>query len=274
MISCLTALGELSGVIASKAQESGILPSQVSFDDIKNELPAHPEMSENETAKWGRHDLNAAWSCAADEKIIELLKSENPALGIWNIKQQNKADIARKIIAENPGTPAAYNAAFGLALLNDPGVADMLKELIERDDRTPVNANLRYSAERRIAATYLLGRLRQAESADFLISQLVKRDCEKFFGHTVMALLKVGEANTALRDKIGSVLKNLAEDTSWQMIEQLKGKGAKTRRSDGLLRLRIARTLDNWQIKHSIAEKMSSLKLDNHEAWLLKNYQR
>lgn len=274
MISCLTALGELSGVIAAKAQAAGILPSQVKFDDVKDELPAHPEMSENETEKWGRHDLNAAWSSADDEKIIELLKSENPALGIWNIKQQNKADIARKIVSENAGTPAAYNAAFGLALLNDQSVIPLLKELVERDDRTPVNANLRYSAERRIAATYLLGRLRQADTADFLISQLAKRDCEKFFGHTVMALLKVGEANIRLRDKIGSVLKDIAEDTSWQMIEQLKGKGAKTRRSDGLLRLRIARTLDSWQIKHSIAEKMSSLKLDSHEAWLLKNYQR
>ena len=137
-----------------------------------------------------------------------------------------------------------------------------------------MNATLRYSAERRISATYLLGRLRQAETADFLISQLDKRDCEKFFGHTVMALLKVGEANVSSREKIGSVLKNIAEDTSWQMIEQLKGKGAKTRRSDGLLRLRIARALDSWNIAHSIAGKMANLELDSHEAWLLNQYNK
>lgn len=274
MISCLTALGELSGVIAAKAKAADIPVSQVGYDAVKETLPAHPEMSENETAKWGKHDLNAAWSCAADEKIIELLKSDNPALGIWNIKQQNKADIARKIIAEEAGTAAAYNAAFGLALLNDTSVTGLLKEIIERDDRTPVNATLRYSAERRISATYLLGRLRQAETADFLISQLDKHDCEKFFGHTVMALLKVGEANVSSREKIGSVLKEIAEDTSWQMIEQLKGKGAKTRRSDGLLRLRIARALDSWKIAHSIAGKMANLELDSHEAWLLNQYNK
>ena len=163
-----------------------------------------------------------------------VLKSDNPALGIWNIKQQNKADIARKIIAEEAGTAAAYNAAFGLALLNDTSVTGLLKEIIERDDRTPVNATLRYSAERRISAIYLLGRLRQAETADFLISQLDKRDCEKFFGHTVMALLKVGEANVSSREKIGSVLKEIAEDTSWQMIEQLKEDYIRTGRSKGI----------------------------------------
>ena len=273
MISCLTALGELSGEIAFMAQEKGILPSQVAYKDVVPVLPQHPEMSDAEKAKWGTHDLNAAWSSASDDEIVTLLKSENPALGIWNIKQQNKAALAKKVLAESAGTVVAYNAAFGLALLDDTSVIELLKEIIVKDDRTPVNANLRFSAERRIAATYLLGRLHQAETADFLISQLAKRDCEKFFGHTVMALLKVGEANVDVRGKIGAVLAALAEDTGWQMIEQLKGSGAKTRRSDGLLRLRIAKTLDSWQIKHSIAEKMSSLKLDSHEAWLLKNYQ-
>ena len=134
-----------------------------------------------------------------------------------------------------------------------------------------INSTLRYSAPRRVAAAYLLGRLRQAETAEFLISQLHKRDCEKFFAHVVCALLKIGDANREKQQLIGKTLRELAEDTSWQMIEQLKGAGAFKRRSDGLLRWHIAKHLDKWAINHKIAEAVSTVPFDSHEKWLWKN---
>ena len=273
MISGLTAIGEVSGIIAAKACEKGILPEQVEYDDIKEEIPAFPEANKAErfpTAKMC--ELNRAWTALSDEEIIQVLFSENPALGIWNIKQQNKPEIARKVMAENPGTPAAYCSAFALALLGDESVIPVLCDIIDKDDTTLINAVYRYSAPRRTAAVYLLGKLRKSGSANFLVQQLGKRECEKFFAHTVCALLKIGDANPDTRQYIGSVLGALAEDTGWEMIEQLKGQGAAKRRSDGLLRWHIAKHLDAWNIAHDIHAQASKIDFDSHEKWLWKNY--
>ena len=261
MISGLTAIGEVAGAISAVAKKRNISPEKVSYEDIKADIPQKNHSDE----------INLAWTQAKDSEIEELLGSENPALGIWNIKQQNKKEFALKFFAEHKGTPAGYNAAFALAMLGEKSVTPALCELIEKDDTTLINSTLRYSAPRRVAAAYLLGRLRQAETAEFLISQLHKRDCEKFFAHVVCALLKIGDANREKQQLIGKTLRELAEDTSWQMIEQLKGAGAFKRRSDGLLRWHIAKHLDKWAISHKIAEAVSSVPFDSHEKWLWKN---
>ena len=272
MIPGLTAIGEVAGIIAAKSCLEGVAPEQISFGDIKDEIPVSGKMKPKDAEKVGYTDLNGAWQKLDEKEIVARLFSDNPALGIWNIKQQNKPDIARKVIAENPGTPASYNAAFALALLNDAEVADVLCDIIAKDDIAPVNVNLRYSAPRRIAAAYLLGRLHCLQAADFLISKLGKRDCEKFFGHVVCALLKIGDAHVSAQEHIGAALKALAEDISWQMIEQLKGSGAAKRRSDGLLRWHIAKHLDKWGIAHDIIDAVREIKFDSHERWLWENY--
>ena len=273
MIPGLTAIGEVAGIIAARACEKDILPNEVKYDDIKSEIPPFPEAKSTEkfpTAKLS--ELNKAWTVMSKEEIAEHLYSDNPALGIWNIKQQNCPEIARKVIADDPESTAAVNAAFALALLGDDSVIPELCKVIENDDTAFINTKLRYSAPRRVAAAYLLGRLRKGQTAEFLASQLGKRDCEKFFAHVVCALLKIGDANVDQRQYIGKVLKELAEDTSWQMIEQLKGEGAEKRRSDGLLRWHTAKHLDKWGIAHNIIEKAAEIEFDTHEKWLWKNY--
>jgi len=272
MIPGMSSIGEVAGIIAAKACEQGIAPEKVAYSDIKDEIVPSPAMKKADAEKVGYTDLNGAWTNMSSQEIVNRLFSDNPALGIWNIKQQNKPEIARQILSENSGTPAGANAAFALALLDDAQVTSELCGIIERDDIAPVNVNLRYSAPRRIAAAYLLGRLHRAETAQFLISQLGKRDCEKFFGHVVCALLKIGDANLEVRKLISEALIPLAEDISWQMIEQLKGAGAAKRRSDGLLRWHIAKHLDKWGIGHNINESVSEIGFDSHEKWLWQNY--
>ena len=131
---------------------------------------------------------------------------------------------------------------------------------------------MRYSAPRRIAATYLLGKLRSVEAVDLLLKNLENWDCEKFFGHTVMALIKIADAHLETRQKIANALAAKAQDPSWQMIEKLKGDEAPVRRSDGLIRLHIARKLDEWKIRHDTAEAIKNIPLDDHEKFLWKNY--
>ena len=272
MIPGLTAIGEVAGAIAAIAKEKDILPHEVKYSDIVPFIPEPGEIKTKDIVGKAVPDLNSAWTAASDKEIVEQLFSDDPALGIWNIKQQNKRSLALEVLAANSDAPAGYNAAFGLALLDDEKAIPVLRKLIELDDVEPVNKNLRFSAPRRIAAAYLLGRLHKAETADFLIQQLGKRDCEKFFAHVVCALIKIADANVEIREKTGNVLRELAEDVSWQMIEQLKGQGAAKRRSDGLLRWHIAKYLDKWQISHNIAEKVAPVQFDSHEKWFWKNY--
>ena len=273
MIAGLTAIGEVAGAVAAIAKEKNILPHRVAYSDIKPFIPQPGAMNTRDAEKYGMSkDLNKAWTQATDEEITEKLFSNNPALGIWNIKQQKKSELAQKIMVAHSDEPAGYNAAFALALLDDESAIPVLCKIIEKDDITPINTDLRFSSARRTAAAYLLGRLRKTEAVDFLIGQLGKRDCEKFFAHVVCALIKIADVNESVREKVGNVLRDLAQDTSWQMIEQLKGEGASKRRSDGLLRWRTAKYLDKWGISHNIAEKVSVIQFDTHEQWLWKNY--
>ena len=89
-----------------------------------------------------------------------------------------------------------------------------------------------------------------------------------------MALIKIADTHADCRSEIGSKLLQLAQDPSWQMLEQLKGTGASIRRSDGLMRLHIAHALDRWNMKHSIAETAARLPLESHEKFLWQNYKR
>lgn len=104
-----------------------------------------------------------------------------------------------------------------------------------------------------------------------LLKNLDNWNCEKFFGHTVMALIKIADAHGEVWRKIGERLREKAQDNSWQMSEQLKGDGAPERRSDGLIRMHIALALDRWQIRHNIAESVKAIPLDNHEKFLWQN---
>ena len=272
MISLMTAAGELAGNLAVEAQTRGILPHEIEFADIKQLLPENPGVHAFAKSKIPDGDINAAWHSAADEEIIAGLSGEDPALAIWNVKQQNKTALAwniYRIAGEN--SPLKINSALALALAGDDRVIPELIKTVEKNDKTCINGNLRFSAPRRIAATYLLGKLRSVDAVDLLLKNLDDWNCEKFFGHTVMALIKIADANGDVRQKIGERLREKAQDNSWQMSEQLKGDGAPERRSDGLIRMHIALALDRWQIRHNIAESVKAIPLDNHEKFLWQN---
>ena len=156
--------------------------------------------------------------------------------------------------------------------LVDLAIIPILQQTIKNGDTAPLNANMRFSAQRQIVALYLLGRLRKNETAPFLQELLSNRSCDKFLGHTVCALIKIADTHTACRPDTAEKLYALAADTSWQIMEQLKGSGAALRRADGLMRLHIARALDRWQIPHDLAKIADSMELDSHEKWLWNQY--
>lgn len=275
MIALMTAAGELAGNLALEAQKRNILPHEVKFADIKHLLPPTPPVYPSAKSKIPDGDINSYWHSADDETIRAMLSGSDPALAIWNIKQQHKTALAWQILSgAEENTPQAVNAALSLALAGDERAIPYLIKIIENDDRTPVNANLRFSAPRRIAAVYLLGKLRAAEAVELLLKNLDKHDCEKFFAHNVTALMKIADTHAELRARVGSKLLQKAQDPAWQMLEQLKGEGAGIRRSDGLLRLHIAKMLDRWQMQHSIAETVKAMDLEPHERFLWQQYGR
>ena len=271
MIALMTAAGELAGNLAVEAQKRKILPHEIEFAGIKHLLPENPGVRVKKLIPDG--DINAVWHSASDEEIAAGLSGKNPALAIWNVKQQSKTDLAWKILQTAPEkSPEKINAALALALAGDTRSVPQLLEILKNSDIAPVNENLRFSATRRIAATYLLGKLRRTEAVDLMMMNLDDWDCEKFFGHTVIALIKIADSHWEVRQKIGTKLLAKAQDTSWQMIEQLKGDGAPLRRSDGLLRMHIALALDRWNIKHNITDAVKNMPLDHHEKFLWQNY--
>jgi hypothetical protein len=271
MIALMTAAGELAGNLAVEAQKRKILPHEIEFAGIKHLLPENPGVRVKKLIPDG--DINAVWHSASDEEIAAGLSGKNPALAIWNVKQQSKTDLAWKILQTAPEkSPEKINAALALALAGDTRSVPQLLEILKNSDIAPVNENLRFSATRRIAATYLLGKLQRTEVVDLMMMNLDDWDCEKFFGHTVIALIKIADAHWEVRQKIGTKLLAKAQDTSWQMIEQLKGDGAPLRRSDGLLRMHIALALDRWNIKHNITDAVKNMPLDHHEKFLWQNY--
>ena len=273
MIALMTAAGELAGNLAFEAQQLNILPHEVKFDAIRHLLPATPDVYPVAKSKIPDGDINAVWHSASNAAITAGLASDDPALAIWNIRQQNKTALAWEIYCNaQEKSLQKLNSAIALALAGDSRAIPQLTAIIEDDDRTPVNKNLRFSAPRRIAATYLLGKLRASAAVELLLGNLNKHDCEKFFAHTVTALIKIADSNETLRQTIGEKLLLKAQDTSWQMLEQLKGEGASIRRSDGLLRLHIARALDRWGMNHQLKKTAESLPLDSHEKFLWKNY--
>ena len=272
MISLMTAAGELAGNLAVEAQTRGILPHEIEFADIKQLLPENPGVHAFAKSKIPDGDINAAWHSAADEEIIAGLAGEDPALAIWNVKQQNKTALAWNIYqTAGENSPLKINSALALALAGDDRVIPELIKTVEKNDNTSINGNLRFSAPRRIAATYLLGKLRSVDAVDLLLKNLDNWNCEKFFGHTVMALIKIADTHGEVRRKIGERLREKAQDNSWQMSEQLKGDGAPERRSDGLIRMHIALALDRWQIRHNIAGTVKAIPLDDHEKFLWQN---
>ena len=273
MIALMTAAGELAGNLAFEAQKRQLLPHEIEFADIQHLLPETPGVHASAQSKIPRGNINSVWHSASDEEIAAGLAGKNPALAIWNIKQQNKTALAWELYqSSQENSPAKINAALALALAGDSRTVPELIKLVEGNDTTCLNENLRYSAPRRIAATYLLGKLRSVEAVELLLKNLDDWDCEKFFGHTVMALIKIADFHPELRQKIGNILAAKAQDPSWQMIEKLKGDGAPVRRSDGLIRLHIARKLDEWKIRHDIAGAIKNIPLDDHEKFLWKNY--
>ena len=273
MIALMTAAGELAGNLAFEAQKRQLLPHEIDFASIQHLLPENPGVHASAQSKIPRGDINSVWHSASDEEIAAGLAGKNPALAIWNIKQQNKTALAWELYQSSPeNSPAKINAALALALAGDSRTVPELIKLVECNDTTCLNENLRYSAPRRIAATYLLGKLRSVEAVELLLKNLDNWDCEKFFGHTVMALIKIADFYPELRQMIANALAAKAQDPAWQMIEQLKGDGAPLRRSDGLIRLHIARKLDEWKIRHDIAGAVKAIPLDDHEKFLWKNY--
>ena len=275
MIALMTAAGELAGNLAVEAQNRKVLHHEIEFSSIKHLLPENPGVRASANKLIPEGDINAVWHSANDDEIAAGLASKNPALAIWNIKQQNKTALAWKIFQVAPVNSAEkINATLALALAGDERAIPQLLEILRSSDRTSVNENLRFSAARRIAATYLLGKLRSTEAVDLMMKNLDDWDCEKFFGHTVMALIKIADSHKKMQQHVGAKLLAKAQDTSWQMIEQLKGDGAPVRRSDGLLRLHIAWALDRWHIKHRIAEAVRNIPLDDHEKFLWQNYFR
>ena len=273
MIACMTAMGEAAGNIAVWSQQNNHLPHEIPYAEVQKFLPPNPEAYANKKAVLNSSGNNAVWHSAADEEIKALLQSENPALGIWNIKQQNRPDLARQVLQDSvAGSSAEFAAAAALALCGDDSVIPILQQTIKNGDKTPLNADMRFSAQRQIAALYLLGRLRKSETATFLQELLQPQECDKFLGHTVCALIKIADAHTQCRRDAAEKLYALAADTSWQIMEQLKGPGAALRRADGLMRLHIARALDRWQIPHDLAKIADSMELENHEKWLWSQY--
>jgi hypothetical protein len=119
MITCMTAMGEAAGNIAAWSKQNGSLPHLIPYEEVQKFLPPTPQAYANQKAHLNSSGDNSVWHSASDEEIIRLLNSENPALGIWNIKQQNRPDLARKVLQDSvAGSSAEFAAAAALALCN------------------------------------------------------------------------------------------------------------------------------------------------------------
>lgn len=262
MIPAMAATGEAAGIIAARAIQAAVPPESLPYSAFSAELPTEAGPA-----------VNSAWYAMPLREIRNQLAGSAPGLALWNARQQKRREELREWLAQAaPASPLRNHCAMALALLDDSAGLPELMKLAEERDARALNPGMAHTRTRRTAAIHLLGRLRAAEAVPLLARLLREMSSPPDTPFLIAALLKIGESRTDTRSTVADLLRGLAENPDWFLLEPLNGPGGGSHRVDGLLRLHIARALDRWGVSHRIGAQAGKLSLDAHETWLWKHY--
>ena len=202
-----------------------------------------------------------------DEAIRAGLAGNRPGFAQWAARDMDLGKL-KKWFADAPDGDFKRHAAFALALRGDPAGLSLLRQMVlDRDPFTPETSR-KYNRPRGVAALYFLGRLADAPSIDLIGKLLAEPPPEhayEYRTHAIAALLRIGEAHRAARERAAVLLKAFAEDPAQTLVARLKGTVATMKRQDAAFRIVIAGRLDAWSIPHRIREALDAMPLDFHE---------
>lgn len=255
-------VGEAAGILAALAsrQKQPDLMA-VPFAELAARMPEIPSPLAENLAVWGLED----------EEIRQGLSSDRPGSAIWSAwRRGRRTQLQEWHQSAALGSNLRCHAAFALALLEDPsGLPDLRRMVLERDEYTPQNSR-RYNHPRGYVAVYLLGRLADAQAIGLLADILRDQDIgHKFEYHTqaLAALVNIGERHPSCRAQIGGILREIAEDCSWELQACLKAT-QRFIRADPVFRIYLATVLRRWDFPHNIGSVLPVLPLNAHERHL------
>ncbi len=171
-------------------------------------------------------------------RISDMLGTLSPGEAIWSARLLGKKAVhsLKKLLAFDDENTRKH-AAFALASIGDSSGEDILLSTVYERDATQLQDCRKNNQRRGVIAVYWLGRLKSAHAVntlcDFLTNpkenerpELFEKDSSgtwyvikgfnnryfQFMIHTVMALIRIGEAHEECREKIAAAFKSAFQD--------------------------------------------------------------
>ncbi len=206
MNAAMSWIGESAGILAALAGKKGIIPNQISYEELSPLLQlTKPEV---------QNPLSL--QPLSDRELEQRLNSNIPGDAIWSAYRYRKNAFLKKFFVK-AAVPGKIYAAFALALLRERMVLPFLRNILEES----LEARDEF-AEYGYKAVYLIGRFHDKEAIPILKKILLHAVAEPDFdyhtyrnpeevkylyhSHSLLALMKIGQAHSECRIAVASIL--------------------------------------------------------------------
>ncbi len=175
-----------------------------------------------------------------ENALKEALKTDKPGIAIWSAKKyKNKFTPLLKELVKSDDLNLRINASFALAINNNKEALPILRDTLKRRDPNLLFDSRKHNQRRLFIATYYLGKLKDKDSLDLLISILDKDEYKhssyqeidlmtkkanitdfnnilfQELSEATVALIKIGDKYKNLRKKISIAFKKAFENNDF-----------------------------------------------------------
>ncbi|MFE5320688.1 FAD-dependent oxidoreductase [Paenibacillus sp. NPDC056579] len=179
-------------------------------------------------------------------EIREALAGTKPGIAIWSAKRLG-AQLVPQLqswLSSDKEEHLPKHSAMALGLIGDAAAIPMLRRIVQERDMFVPHTSRKYNQVRGYAAIYLLGKLRDKGIVQELL-KIIRDPAElpqlnpeernwefisdpeelyfQFFSFSVMALLRIADVHTELRESIGAAIQERLHDPELQLKVSFKG---------------------------------------------------
>jgi hypothetical protein len=242
--------GEAAACVCAGAVKGKVPLSAVKYGDIVESLRANRCLDEENNIGFSERVKDSYLGrrlplLKTPAEISECLDSEKPGWGIWCAKTFSPGNAGiMECLKKNLNSPSenlSRNAALALGLAGNPAALGKLRQMAFEPDNYVPKSSLKYVYTRGVSAIYLLGRMKDLESADSLFGILERRgqtSLENFtfdefyctgsdvFSQYILfaarALVDITRANPERKNRISARLLEILESPGYTVPVTLK----------------------------------------------------
>ena len=263
---CMQKLGQAAGTAAAMAIKNNCEIREIDFDALRDLLRNDGCLADPQKADWEVPE--------AAEELKKLLQTNKPGEAIWHLSRnlgKYKNDLS--VWLDSQDVNLSFNSALALGIAGQKNALPVLRKIVLQKDNFCSESSRGNNQRRLLGAIHLLGKLADEENIDSLLGYLSEKLDLQEFSHTMMSLLRLGDAFSARQQDIAGKLIPLMESAAFSYKLVMKNSSANGMEvfepMGNYMRLLAARKFKGWGIPNKLAS-MQQTGLSWRERRLLK----